>query len=54
MHRVGRTFTVGIWKKVVEGTEDGRNRRWDTKEDNLEFKLSKFSVLVMFKLVDLA
>ena len=31
--------------------EDGRNRRWDTKED-LKFKLSKLSVLVVFKPVD--
>ena len=52
MHRVGRTFTVDIWKNVVEGTEEGRNQRWNTKEDNLNLNLSEFSVLVVFKSVD--
>ena len=35
-------------------TEEGhrRNQRWNRNEDNLKFKLSKFSVLVVFKPVD--
>ena len=39
---------MGIRKKVVEETEGGTRTRIKT----LKFKLSKFSVLVVFKSVD--